>query len=887
MNRLQGTPSGRLDVTRIVRLSLLIVAAWAASGAGAVATDAVDADEQFLRDSGVGVQDADLLAYLKQRSGSDDDLLRMDALIRRLGSAEFQEREDAARRLTALGPCALDALRKAASDSDAELRRRARSCTDEINGAARWGVSTVVVRRLVKRKAEGAVEGLLRYLPYEIDEAGVEEVVFGLDQLTREAGKVNAALFRALEDKVTARRAASACVVGRRGDERQRAAVEKLYRDSAAVVRLRAAQGLLVAGHKSAVPVLIALLNERSVEVTWQAEELLHWVAGDGAPSQTIGAGEEDSRLACRKAWEGWWRDHGREMDVAKLWKECRRPGLVLVCEQDKKEQGRVWLCGCDGKPRWQLVGSSDCGGMQLLPGADRILFPSAQQGYYDGQKRQMIRFPSDGWTERDLKGRVLWKHESLDVWAVQRLPNGNLFFIDPKGAYERMPDGGEVYHTPPFRHEEGFSYDFKQRLANGRLLCIWNGPRDRCELAEFEGATGRRWRKIPLQDTFTSRIYRVEATPEGGFLLPLPHDRQVLEIDAAGKTVRRHRFLGSPWHAFRLRNGNTLVAGGGPAGGVLVELTPNGATVWEVLTDSLNGLNSVSPCLGLVRLGFDVPRPAGIDLSSSVSYRVQGLKSKDPVVRIRAAKYLVELGPKAEEAVPPLLEALDDPDEMVGALAAGALAKVGPDILPELLRAAKDKRPMVRAWVAYVLGGFEKRSKPAVPTLIEMTRDEDVRVRRRSVWALGRIGPEARAALPALLVALKDCDVRKNRREQGVADAAAIALAWVGADAELAIPALLETLQTKEVELQITAVSVLNQFGPDGAKRKIAVLPLVKVLEDKTADPRLRATAASALGTMGAPHALDAISALEKALKDPDESIRNVAANALAKIRP
>ena len=62
-----------------------------------------------------------------------------------------------------------------------------------------------------------------------------------------------------------------------------------------AVVRLRAAQGLLAGKDTAGVPVLIDLLADAGVEVRWQAEELLRWLAVDAAPEAVVGA---DAKLA-------------------------------------------------------------------------------------------------------------------------------------------------------------------------------------------------------------------------------------------------------------------------------------------------------------------------------------------------------------------------------------------------------------------------------------------------------------------------------------------------------------------------------------------------------------------------------------------------------------
>jgi len=339
MIRTHGKRMGSLTALALAGMLILFASRTCA------ADRSEDPDEQFLRDAKVGLKDEDLLAFIEARTGSDEDLRDMAPLVRKLGAAEFRDREQSQRRLVALGPCALATLRKARSDGDAEVRRRAGLCIEEINKNLRWGVPYVVVRQLVKRNAPGTVEALLRYLPYELDEGVVEEIVYGLDRLTSKAGAVSEALAAALVDKEPARRAAAACIVGRLGSDKQRESVRKLLKDPAAVVRLRAAQGLLAGEDKSVVPVLIGLLEESPMDVAWQAEEALHWVAGEEA------------------------------VDIAKLWKESRRPGLLFVYTGKEEESnptrwprqgpsGGRGRCGCaaaTASPAGNWRGSQTC----------------------------------------------------------------------------------------------------------------------------------------------------------------------------------------------------------------------------------------------------------------------------------------------------------------------------------------------------------------------------------------------------------------------------------------------------------------------------------------------------------------------------------------------
>ena len=62
---------------------------------------------------------------------------RIAALVRQLGDREFAKREAASKELDAIGEPALDALRKAATDDDAEVRRRAAKVLGAITGRLR------------------------------------------------------------------------------------------------------------------------------------------------------------------------------------------------------------------------------------------------------------------------------------------------------------------------------------------------------------------------------------------------------------------------------------------------------------------------------------------------------------------------------------------------------------------------------------------------------------------------------------------------------------------------------------------------------------------------------------------------------------------------------
>jgi PQQ-like domain len=404
------------------------------------------------------------------------------------------------------------------------------------------------------------MRALLNYAPFADDASVEEEVVHGLSLLSVRAPRIDPALTAALHDGAPARRAAAAYVLGRLGTRADCLAVRALLDDPSLTVRLRAAQGLVAARDRTAVPRLIALLSEAPLPALWQAEDLLHRIGGEAGPSVYVGDGGADARRKAATAWAEWWRVRGPALDLARVDLEDRRLGLTLICEYDSMQGrpgGQVWECGRDGKARWKITGLQGPMDAQVLPGGRVLIAENSGQRV----------------TERDLTGAVRWQHLLNNTpIACQRLPNGNTFIATYNNVREVTPDGKKLYEYPS---QGGMIYN-AVKLRNGNIVMVLSTN----SIVEID-PMGKPVATVMVANT--GGWASVEKLPTGRYLVAAYSGGQVVEVDATGKEFWSVK-CESAGHATRLRNGNTLVAS--IEGKRIVEFDPAGKEVWSQATE-------------------------------------------------------------------------------------------------------------------------------------------------------------------------------------------------------------------------------------------------------------------------------------------------------------
>lgn len=249
-----------------------------------------------------------------------------------------------------------------------------------------------------------------------------------------------------------------------------------------------------------------------------------------------------------------------------------------------------------------------------------------------------------------------------------------------------------------------------------------------------------------------------------------------------------------------------------------------------------------------------------------AVPYLLEALDNDEPNFQIMAAKMMVDVW--GEKALGDLIKAHEKAETERGRW---GIEKAIEEIVEERKTAKeldehigdlRHKDPLVRQGAAATLG--EICHPDAIPYLIEALKDEHGNVRESAAGALAKIGDGD--AVSVVVEALKDKD--KNVRQD-----AAQALGKIGN--KDAIPALVEALKDEDFFVRWSATISLGEIA-----HVDAIPALAETL--KGGDDLVRGSAAQALGEIG--H-VDAVPALVEGLKDKHIEVRESAAEALGKL--
>lgn len=179
-----------------------------------------------------------------------------------------------------------------------------------------------------------------------------------------------------------------------------------------------------------------------------------------------------------------------------------------------------------------------------------------------------------------------------------------------------------------------------------------------------------------------------------------------------------------------------TRAAGRGAHGG--------GATGMEAV---LGGAVDEGAILAALRGAVDDPEFRGRAVDA-VGPLIRVLESQVPAVRAEGARLAGKFGPTvAGTMAPRLCELLDDDHRTVRAGAMEALAALGEDAVPALLRVVRRGMPFSQSLAVEVLGRLRRAASWAVPSLAWSLRSAGVRTQVEILRLLERLGRDATMA--------------------------------------------------------------------------------------------------------------------------------------------
>ena len=142
-------------------------------------------------------------------------------------------------------------------------------------------------------------------------------------------------------------------------------------------------------------------------------------------------------------------------------------------------------------------------------------------------------------------------------------------------------------------------------------------------------------------------------------------------------------------------------------------------------------------------------------------------------------------------------------------------LQLLGPEVVPDLIPAIKDKNTEIRR-IALQCIGMGTNLDGVAPAVIDCLNDPEDRIRRIALELVGRFGQrEANLVVPALIRLLSEQQLPANARTD-LRDDAARALAQIGPQAADAIPQLTKLLGDSNPAIRQAAAVAVWEIQPD-----------------------------------------------------------------------
>jgi hypothetical protein len=470
-----------------------------------------------------------LTGYLHSLSPSPAQQQVIQRLIGQLGDESYLTRESATRSLLRQATRVDELLAAAIAGDDPEIRWRAQLVAEHTSRESQ-ALLFAVLTTIERQKITGLAEPLLAITPF----AAVEPLRSALRRAvaaTLREGDVPR-LVEALRSPAAETRALAVATLPAAAAEEALAHVPALLSDPSAAVKLTAARALANLGQRSALPVLVQLLDEDELPLRVEAFRTLR--AATGHPLAFIVYDPPEKRATQVAAWDAWLAGEGRTATLKFPLREAAIDlGRLLVCDQ---QNNQLIEYDAQDKETWKKSTPPQPWGCQGLENGHRLV----------------CSFTEKVVVEYDAAGEEVWRAGGLPAGptSVQRLDSGNtLLACTESSDVIELDRAGKVAWQAKI---EGRPVDAR-RLEDGRTLVALQNAQ---KVVEVDQAGKIVWELTGVGNVFSSQ--RLE---NGNTLVCTVGHTQIREFDRSGKVVWSQGQFQTPYTAQRLASGNTLVA--------------------------------------------------------------------------------------------------------------------------------------------------------------------------------------------------------------------------------------------------------------------------------------------------------------------------------------